>query len=128
MKRNTGNRVSDSTKQAILAGYGRLRNASAVAKIYGVDRQTVERIVGAKGTKSPHKEKKREDSSAADRDTGRNPLSRAVAVIGNRVAKGKDGGPTLDGRPSSARLIVEAANAVLAQRKQPLISYPGVRT
>ncbi|WP_445678896.1 hypothetical protein [Radicibacter daui] len=56
-----------------------------------------------------------------------NPLERAMAALGGRVScKRSTGEWRLDGRPSSPRAVVEAANRRLAEAGLPLIAYPGV--
>ncbi|MEM9167593.1 MAG: hypothetical protein AAGB48_11315 [Planctomycetota bacterium] len=55
------------------------------------------------------------------------PLLKALDVLGSRAKLTARGTFLLDGRPSDARRIVLAANALLASRAEPPIVYPTVR-
>lgn len=53
------------------------------------------------------------------------PITEALRVLGGRGRITKRGKFLLDGRPSDARRVVQAANAVLRRRRKKLIRYPG---
>lgn len=54
-----------------------------------------------------------------------NPLALALRTLDGRARMTPRGRFLLDGRPSDARRVVQAANAILEDRGEPPIPYPG---